>query len=182
MVDRNDKQINFEHRIQVVFLEKNEIQYRNFLIEDKQDFIDINVEWLRHFDLLEPADMISLENPEKEVLEPGGEIFIAMDLQTHQMVGTCVLLPTSTEGVFELAKFCVHQSQRGKGIGRHLIEIAIDFASKRKFQKIVLSSNAQLKAALHLYESFGFYYLKGPLDDLTPYQTANIFMEKLLQK
>lgn len=39
------------------------------------DFKQLNLEWLNKFGLTEPADLLMLNNPVKEIIETGGVIF-----------------------------------------------------------------------------------------------------------
>jgi len=45
---------------------------------------------------------------------------------------------------------------RGKGIGRRLITMAIDFCRSRRYRRVYLWTFAGLDVARHVYESAGF--------------------------
>ena len=50
----------------------------------------------------------------------------------------------------------VHNDYSGKGIGRQLIEICIDYARKTGEKNIALHTSEFMDAARHIYESMGF--------------------------
>ncbi|WP_081469322.1 GNAT family N-acetyltransferase [Runella slithyformis] len=50
----------------------------------------------------------------------------------------------------------LHPSVRGYGLGRELMQLAVDFCREVGYQKITLETFDELKAALHLYQTFGF--------------------------
>jgi GNAT superfamily N-acetyltransferase len=52
--------------------------------------------------------------------------------------------------------FIVAAENQGRGIGKILIEEAIDFCRKKKFPRVYLWTFAGLDPARHLYEKFGF--------------------------
>lgn len=60
------------------------------------------------------------------------------------------------EGIAHLRWFIVEDGLRGKGIGRHLLRAALDFADSRGFAETRLWTFRGLDAARHLYESHGF--------------------------
>ena len=141
--------------------------------EDKhQDiFKALNAEWLERYNLMEPLDMAVLNDPRKMILDEGGLIFLAKS--DEQIIGSAALIKEHGD-VYELAKMSVAQEFRSKGISKLLLEKCLEKAKEIGAQKIVLFSNHQLKAALSLYEKYGFQYI--PLGD-SPFLTADIKME-----
>ena len=138
------------------------------------DFKQLNLEWLDKFGLTEAADLLMLNNPQNEIIDKGGCIFLAMFRK--QVVGSAALI-SETQGVYELAKMAVIPAFRGKGISKLLIETCLIKAKKLDAVRIYLSSNSQLTTALKLYEKYGFKYIV--VKD-THYATADIMMELLL--
>ena len=69
----------------------------------------------------------------------------------------------------ELVKMYLHPTARGKGLGKKLIEKALDFARSAGYKKVYLESMPELEKALSVYEKFGFYYLDGPLGNTGHY-------------
>jgi putative acetyltransferase len=139
--------------------------------EWKEDFRRLNLEWLDKYNLREDADMIVLNDPQKEVLDKGGFIFLAV--ADGKAVGSAALL-NEGHGHYELAKMSVTESWQGKGISKLLLEKCLEKAKEVNATKLELFSNHQLKNALKLYEKYGFVYID--VKD-SPFATADIKME-----
>jgi len=138
------------------------------------DFKDISVAWLEEFDLLEPIDLEMLDNPHRDILEPGGQIFFA--LEGDVVLGTCGMQPVEP-GVFEVIKLGVRPEYRGRGAGKLLLEACLDWAKAQKARKVVLYSNSRLQSALRLYQRCGFIpipYVPGH------YAVSDVQMEQFL--
>ena len=132
----------------------------------------LNRRWLVSHGLIERHDEEQLQNPWKEILEPGGQIFVATD--GLKVVGVCAAIPQATDSI-EIAKLAVDPAAQGQGIGRRLVEACLAFARQRGARRVVLVSSSKLQAALRLYESMGFQH--GPLPGDVQYATADVFME-----
>lgn len=137
-------------------------------------FRELNMEWLTLYGLAEEPDLRVLSDPVKEIIAPGGFIWVALD--QGEVVGTAALIKEH-DRCFELAKMSVAPHLRGKGVGRLLIATCIEKARSEGAKKIELFSNHQLVTALKLYESVGFRYV--PVIN-SPFQTADIKMELML--
>ena len=61
--------------------------------------------------------------------------------------------------------FIIADALRGQGIGRPLLEHAIDFCRARGYGRVTLTTFAGLEAARHLYESIGFVLTKEIAED-----------------
>lgn len=147
------------------------IDYKDEL---KEHIKRLNYEWLEKYFKVEPNDVVSLSEPQKEIIDKGGFIFYAS--YQDQIVGVVALLKI-TEGEYELAKMAVTNEYQGLKLGRFLMEHCIAFAEEKKMKKLVLYSNRQLGPAIHLYRNYGFVEI-----DLEPghYERANIKMEKVM--
>ena len=135
-------------------------------------FYALNRVWLDAHGLYEPPDERQLADPRGEILERGGDIFVA--LLGGRVVGTAALIPVAA-GVVEIAKVTVAEDVRGGGLGRRLVEWCIAQARARGMHRMVLVSSTRLGPALRLYESVGFVHRPPP----TPlvYATADVYME-----
>ncbi len=138
----------------------------------KQAFHDLNREWIEQYFTYEEADRQSLEHPETYILEPGGQIFIALD--GDRAVGTVALI-FMENGDFELAKMAVSPLAQGRGIGRLLGEHAIRYARAQGVSRIYLETNTILQPAIRLYSRLGFRQLHERLP--SPYARSNYQME-----
>ena len=65
--------------------------------------------------------------------------------------------------VCEIQKMYFSPKVRGKGVGKLLFEKCLKAAKTLGYKKCYLESAPQLKAAIHIYESFGFKHLDAPL-------------------
>ncbi|MDP7050551.1 MAG: GNAT family N-acetyltransferase [Verrucomicrobiota bacterium] len=72
-----------------------------------------------------------------------------------QIIGSVGLLPQE-ETVMELCKMYLHCDWRGRGLGRLLLEKALDEAQKRGARRVVLGTARVLGEAVALYEQSGF--------------------------
>lgn len=142
-----------------------------FRPEFRAAFDALNRAWLVANDLLEPADIEYLEDPEGKILNAGGEIFVAVE--SGRVLGTCALFPIGS-GAFELAKLGVLPEAHGRGLGKLLCRAVIDEARRKGAYRIELTSNSRLVHALRLYESLGFRRQPMPAD--VRYQSADVYM------
>ena len=150
------------------------IHLRPFKPGDEAAFRSLNEAWIAKYFVIEPADRVVLENPVANILRPGGHIFMA--LADNRPVGCCALLPMGP-GEFELAKMAVLEQERGRGIGRKVLEYAITQARKLGAERLYLETNRKLANAIHLYESVGFQHVSPEQVIPSPYARANVFME-----
>ena len=142
--------------------------------EHRADFKQLNLEWLDHFNLTESHDLMILDDPEGEVIDKGGYIFMAE--AGGKIVGSAGLMKEH-EGVYELIKMAVTESYRGRGIARLLIERCLYQAREIGAQKVTLFSNHQLQTAISLYSKYGFQHTAVVN---APMETADVRMELIL--
>lgn len=141
----------------------------------RQQFKEMNLEWLEHFFHVEPHDEEVLGNPEKYIIEPGGNIFFVKD--NEKILGTVALMKME-DGIFELTKMAVSPEARGKNIGQKLMKFALDYAREQGWKKLIIYSNRKLENAIHIYRKFGFEEI--PIEKNGPYSRGDIKMELLL--
>ena len=152
----------------------NKIEIIDYSEELKEYIKILNYEWLEKYFKLEAGDIISLSNPQNEIIDKGGYIFYAK--LNNEIVGTASLLK-KTDAVFELGKMAVTEKYQGLGIGEKLIMHCINKANSLKINSLVLYSNTQLSSAIHLYKKFGFNEIEL---ESGLYERANIKMIKNL--
>ena len=66
-------------------------------------------------------------------------------------------------GTCELVKMYLKRESRGMGLGKSLIQKSLDAAAANGYTQVYLETMPELKAALKVYEKFGFRYLHQPL-------------------
>ncbi len=78
-----------------------------------------------------------------------------------QMVGSITIVGHSpTEA--QLRWFILDPSYRGMGLGRQLMDAAMDFCREKCFQRVFLYTITELLPAGHLYQSAGFVLAGAP--------------------
>jgi GNAT superfamily N-acetyltransferase len=146
---------------------------RAFRATDTAAFRDLNFAWIEAFFEIEDKDREILENPEREIIAPGGAIFVAED--RSRVVGCVAMLVARANG-FELAKMAVDPSAQGQGAGLALIEASIAFARSKQADHIWLESNARLAPALRLYRRAGFVDGDPAYLENSPYSRCDVHM------
>lgn len=68
----------------------------------------------------------------------------------------CVAFKTILPGIAEMKRLYVVPSHRGRQLGRRLTEAVIHYARQGGYQKIVLDTMLEMKAAQQLYHQLGF--------------------------
>jgi putative acetyltransferase len=141
---------------------------------DAAAFARLNETWITQHFTLEAKDRETLADPVGYYVTPGGDVLVAR--HGEDVLG-CVALEPVGAGVFELSKMAVDPAAQGNGLGRRLLEAAIDRARELGATSLFLGSNRRLGPAVHLYEAVGFRHVPreriGPL----PYDRADVFME-----
>ncbi len=79
--------------------------------------------------------------------------------------------------VCEIQKMYFSPKVRGKGYGKLLFEKCMEAAKERGYKQCYLESAPQLKAAIHIYESYGFKHLPGALGN-TGHFSCGVWMIK----
>ena len=132
------------------------------------------LDWVERFcrEQVEPLDLVYLEDPQGKILDPGGDVFFAVE--DGMVLGTCAAIPHAP-GVLELAKFAVVPAAQGKGLGTALAQAVLDFARRRGDHTVMLLSNHRLTPALRIYERLGFAHAPRPTPSV--YERADVYME-----
>jgi putative acetyltransferase len=97
------------------------------------------------------ADLTDLE---ASYLRPGGSFDVLLD-PGGEVVGTVGLCPLG-DGRCELRKMYLAAPCRGRGLGRRLLQHALDRARQLGFRRVELETVTSLVAACRLYEATGF--------------------------
>ena len=100
-------------------------------------------------------------------------MLLAIDAHDNA-IGT-VALKHEGDGVYELTKMAVDPAQQGRGIGRRLLERAIDAYRQCEGRELFLESSSKLDTALRLYESAGFRHRPAPRPG-SHYARADVYM------
>lgn len=143
----------------------------------RDHFYRLNEAWLRKYFYVEEIDHRVLSDPETEIIARGGTILFAM--LGDEVVGTCALMPEAdgadADGTYELTKMAVDEQRQGLGIGRALMEAAIEEFQRRDGRTLFLETNSKLTPAVRLYESMGFERQASIKPD-SHYDRADVYM------
>jgi len=155
------------------------IDVRSHSMAFGEDFKRLNEDWISTYFWLEESDIQVLNDPQKYILDKGGNVFIALD--NNKVVGTCALIVI--DGIScELAKMVVDPEFHGQGIGYKLGQAFIEKARERGFSRIILEGNTKMEASLALYRKLGFQEVSVEFDvrNTTIHKRCNVFMVLLL--
>ena len=94
---------------------------------------------------------------------PGSGYFVAE--YKNELVGGGGIFPTQglPEDTCELVKMYLLKKVRGMGLGRGMIQKALDLAKESGYKYVYLETMPELKHALNAYAKFGFEYIDHPL-------------------
>lgn len=113
-----------------------------------------------------------------ESYQKENEIYYVIDNNGNVLGGGGVKPLKDFEGdVCEIQKMYFSPKIRGKGYGKLLFEKCIQTAKNLGYKQCYLESASQLKAAIHIYESFGFKHLDGALGN-TGHFSCGVWMIK----
>ncbi len=95
----------------------------------------------------------------------------------NSILGCCGIYPLEglNENYTELVKFYLPSSERGKGIGKALMQKSIESAKELGYKYLYLESLPHFAKAVNLYEKLGFNKLDQPLGN-SGHATCNIWM------
>ena len=91
--------------------------------------------------------------------------------------GVKALKDHDSNDICEIQKMYFSPKVRGKGFGKLLFNKCMQKAKELGYKKCYLESAPQLKAAIHIYESFGFMHLNGALGN-TGHFSCGVWMIK----
>ena len=124
----------------------------------KEAFIQFNTDWIKdNFGYLEKEDIDTFEHID-ESLEKGAMIYFALD--GDHVLAACMAKPTEDPRTWELCKLGSNKHLPHKGAGSAVFEASMNWAASHGAERLFILSNSKLKAALHIYEKYGFHEIK----------------------
>ena len=107
--------------------------------------------------------------------------YVIEDTSSGQVhgIGGFSPLKGSDGSVCELQKMYFLKSVRGYGMGRRLLELCLDEATKLGFEQMYLETVFRMKEAEALYRKMGFEDIDGPMGN-TGHTACDHFMVKTL--
>lgn len=93
----------------------------------------------------------------------GANYYVA--LKDNELVGGAGIFPTENlpKGTCELVKLYLHKDARGTGLGKQLLNKAMDWAKENGYTQVYLESMPELSKAVTIYENVGFKRINHPL-------------------
>ena len=83
----------------------------------------------------------------------------------NNVVGGAGIFPTENllNGTCELVKLYLHKDARGTGLGKQLLNTAMQWAKENGYTQVYLESMPELSKAVTIYENVGFKRIHQPL-------------------
>jgi GNAT superfamily N-acetyltransferase len=85
--------------------------------------------------------------------ERGGAFWVA--LRDGELLGTCGMFPVGP-GIYELRKMYLRTASRGLGLGKRLLDSAVEWVRAQGGTQITLDTIEEMKQAIAFYEANGF--------------------------
>jgi len=82
-----------------------------------------------------------------------GAFWVAID--DDLVIGTCGVFPLAPD-TYELRKMYLRPQSRGRGVGKRLLDVAIEWARAKGARRLVLDTVDAMKQAIAFYEAHGF--------------------------
>jgi ribosomal protein S18 acetylase RimI-like enzyme len=115
-----------------------------------------------------------LDNFPEKYKEPEGAFIIA---KVNSNIVGCVGIRKIENKICEMKRLFVNDNYKGKGIGKKLVEIIIEEAKMKNYEKIRLDTLSTMESALKIYYKNGFNkiepYYNNPGDNV-------VYLEKIL--
>lgn len=100
------------------------------------------------------AEFPELAAPASHYERRGGRLFVAEDKGT--IVGSFAVSSPDGDGVFEINKVYLDQSQRGSGLAQRLYASAIEEVRRRRGRTLKLWTDTRFLSGHRFYEKLGF--------------------------
>lgn len=106
------------------------------------------------------------------------EVYFVLDCDGEVLGGAGIKhLKDFDTDICELQKMYFSPKIRGKGFGKLLFKKCLKIAKDLGYKQCYIETEPYLKAAIHIYESFGFKYLDRPLGN-TGHFSCGVWMIK----
>ncbi len=144
----------------------NEISIRTIRPGDNPELANIIRNTLAEFGANHPGTVYYDDTTDHlfELFQKKGSVYYVAE-SNGSLLGGGGIFPSDglAEDTCELVKMYLLPEGRGKGLGKLLIEKALDFAKAAGYKYVYLETMPELQKAMSVYEKFGFKYLDGPM-------------------
>ncbi|MEE9525866.1 MAG: GNAT family N-acetyltransferase [Candidatus Woesearchaeota archaeon] len=144
------------------------IKIRGYQEKDTESIIKLVHEILFEVFNAEARNIEDLKNIKKEYFEKKGVFYVAED--DGKIVGT-IAAEKETDRIARLKRMFVKKEYRKQKLGQRLLDQLLEFCKKKGYEKIILSTYPQMKAAIEFYKKNGFKEYK---------RNEHILFEKIL--
>ena len=109
-----------------------------------------------------------------------GQIWFA-ERDPPQVLGGCIAIAERNQNRGQLRWLVVRPEFRGTGLGRHLVDLALEYCVNRGFDSVFLETTDGLEASMAIYEKRGFQVISETIEPLWDGERPLIVMEKRLR-
>jgi putative acetyltransferase len=159
------------------------IKYREIQAEDNERVKNIIRTSLTEFDGNRPGtayyddDVLNMY----EAYLPERSVYFVAEVDGKVVGGGGIQpLKDTDQNICELQKVYIDKEYRGKGIGKKIVQMCIDFAKKSNYDAIYLETFPNMIGAQKLYKKLGFRFIDHALGN-TGHKTNEIWMLKKLK-
>ena len=134
---------------------KAPVTHRRAINSDYDSIIAILSNTLLEYEINLPDNYSfnDIENIEKSYIDIDGE-FIVLE-RKKEIIGFFGLVSVDKTCI-ELKRLYLSSHERGKGLGKYLLNMAIDISKKRGYKVLRLETTSKFKEAVGLYKKYGF--------------------------
>ena len=131
------------------------ITYRRAQSTDSEAITDILKGTFEEYEINLPAgySFSDVEKLEEEYLNASGEFIVL--IKAEKIIGFFALLPSANNQV-ELKRLYLTTNERGQGLGKYLLKLALDTATQSGYHRMHLETTSRFFQAVALYRKFGF--------------------------
>jgi len=106
------------------------------------------------------------------------EVYYVVE-ENGEVLGGAGIKPLKSNNIeiCEFNKMYFSPKVRGKGMGKALLDKCLQAAKQMGYKQCYIESDSRLKAAIHIYESFGFKHLQKGLEG-TGHFSCGVWMIK----
>jgi putative acetyltransferase len=132
-----------------------DVTYRRAQNSDAEAIKNILITTFNEYEINLPENysFADVENLEEQYLNKSGGFIVL--LRQQQIIGFVALLP-SDNNLIELKRLYLTANERGKGLGKYLLKMAIRLAKESGYYHVFLETTSKFVEAVALYQKFGF--------------------------
>ena len=131
------------------------VTFRRATNRDSDTIGQILKKILAEYDIQLPENysFADVEKLEEVYIESGGDFTVL--LRDQNIIGFFALLPANDNQV-GLKRLYLKADERGRGLGKYLLEMALNRANEDGHHRIYLETTSKFKEAVGLYRKYGF--------------------------